>query len=245
MNSNDIEFLFSAMSPDILVDTSSGVDALLRKWNLLTHWFPDVSIQVKQLKQTAEHSIVALTTISFTITASAIRGAFPHLFEAREGSRCAQVAARLRDKHLVLTGSVRFDWDMKSKQVILLHHQVDMVSVLVRLLDDLEDVVLVFDGANITPECVVHDGTCSVQQHQLLKFTEIVVEENSYQVESATASAGATGGEKESATVKGQKEFATLSRVVADVKSVKKESKTESKTSKEAKSDATDKSKDK
>ncbi|KAI9988564.1 hypothetical protein PInf_022001 [Phytophthora infestans] len=226
------------MSPDILVDTSSGVDALLRKWNLLTQWFPDVSIQVKQLKQTAEHSIVALTTISFTITASAIRGAFPHLFEAREGSRCAQVAARLRDKHLVLTGSVRFDWDMKSKQVILLHHQVDMVSVLVRLLDDLEDVVLVFDGANITPECVVHDASS----------TEIglpVVEENSYQVESATASAGATGGEKESATVKGQKEFATLSRVVADVKSVKKESKTESKTSKEAKSDATDKSKDK
>ncbi|KAF4144303.1 hypothetical protein GN958_ATG06624 [Phytophthora infestans] len=195
-------------------------------------WFPDVSIQVKQLKQTAEHSIVALTPISFTITASAIRGAFPHLFEAREGSRCAQVAARLRDKHLVLTGSVRFDWDMKSKQVTLLHHQVDMVSVLVRLLDDLEDVVLVFDGANITPECVVHDGTCSVQQHQLLKL-------------SATASAGATGGEKESATVNGQKEFATLSRVVADVKSVKKESKTESKTSKEAKSDATDKSKDK
>ncbi|KAF4030843.1 hypothetical protein GN244_ATG17350 [Phytophthora infestans] len=196
------------MSPDILVDTSSGVDALLRKWNLLTQWFPDVSIQVKQLKQTAEHSIVALTTISFTITASAIRG------------------------------SVRFDWDMKSKQVILLHHQVDMVSVLVRLLDDLEDVVLVFDGANITPECVVHDASS----------TEIglpVVEENSYQVESATASAGATGGEKESATVKGQKEFATLSRVVADVKSVKKESKTESKTSKEAKSDATDKSKDK
>ncbi|KAG3053448.1 hypothetical protein PI125_g26002, partial [Phytophthora idaei] len=56
--------------------------------------------------------------------------------------------------------------------------------------------------------------------------------------ESATSSAGATGGEKESATV---------STDAADVKSVKKESKTESKakSSNEAKSDAADKSKDK
>ncbi|ETI49088.1 hypothetical protein F443_06985, partial [Phytophthora nicotianae P1569] len=91
-----------------------------------------------------------------------MQGAFPHLFKAREGSRCAQIAARLRDQHVVLQGSVRFDWDEKSKHVIRLQHQVDMMSMLLEMLGNLEDVVLVFNGAHITPECVVRDDLGSV-----------------------------------------------------------------------------------
>ncbi|ETI41943.1 hypothetical protein F443_12864 [Phytophthora nicotianae P1569] len=154
---NDIELLQTTMAPDVLIDTGSGVDALVKKWNLFTQWFPDVRIQLKQLKQITEQSIVALTTTSFTITTRGMQGAFPHLFKAREGSRCAQIAARLRDQHVVLQGSVRFDWDEKSKHVIRLQHQADMMSMLLEMLGNLEDVALVFNGAHITPECVVRD----------------------------------------------------------------------------------------
>ncbi|KAG3168965.1 hypothetical protein PC128_g19255 [Phytophthora cactorum] len=158
---NDLDFLHAAMAPDVIIDTASGAHTLMRNRILFTQWFPDVRIQLKQLKQITEHSLIAFTTTSFTISAAAMKGAFPHLFQANEGTRSARVAARLRDQHLVLQSSVCFGWDEESKQVIRIHHQVDLVSVLVHILGNLEDVVLVFIGVQISPECVVRDNPSS------------------------------------------------------------------------------------
>ncbi|KAG3187897.1 hypothetical protein PC128_g12399 [Phytophthora cactorum] len=158
----NLDFLHAAMAPGVLIDTGSGVDALVRNWILFTQWFPDINIQLKQLKQVSEHSLIAFTTTSFTTSTAAMKGAFPHLFQAREANHCAQIAARLRDQHLTLQGSVRFDWDEENKRVIRLHHQVDMVSALVHILGNLEDVATLFNGAQMTPECVVRDNLGSV-----------------------------------------------------------------------------------
>ncbi|KAG6961003.1 hypothetical protein JG687_00007905 [Phytophthora cactorum] len=69
---------------------------------------------------------------------------------------------RIIRRHLTLQGSVRFDWDEENKRVIRLHHQVDMVSALVHILGNLEDVATLFNGAQMTPECVVRDNLGSV-----------------------------------------------------------------------------------
>ncbi|KAG3190326.1 hypothetical protein PC128_g11398 [Phytophthora cactorum] len=144
----DFDFLHAAITPDVLKDATCGVDGLF------TQWFPDIHIQLKEFKTITKHSLVAFSTTSFTISAAAMQGAFPHLFQAEEGSRCAQIAARLRDQHLVLQSSVRFDWDEESKQLIRLQSQADMVPVLVQKLGiNLEDVALMFNFALITPEC--------------------------------------------------------------------------------------------
>ncbi|ETP04825.1 hypothetical protein F441_18483, partial [Phytophthora nicotianae CJ01A1] len=155
INPNDLALLDATMARDVLVEPTSGEDALIRNWSLVTQWFPDVLVQLKQLKQLTKNSLIASITVSFTISAAAMQGAFPHLLNAREGSRCAQIAERVWDQHLVLQGSVCFDWDDKSKQVIRLHHQVDMMSVMLQMLGNLEDVALVFNGAHVTPECAV------------------------------------------------------------------------------------------
>ncbi|KAF1787237.1 hypothetical protein GQ600_26921 [Phytophthora cactorum] len=103
----DFDFLHAAMAPGVLKDATCGVDGLVKNWSLFTQWFPDIHIQLKELKTITKHSLVAFSTTSFTISAAAMQGAFPHLFQAEEGSRCAQIAARLRDQHLVLQSSVR------------------------------------------------------------------------------------------------------------------------------------------
>ncbi|KAG2889424.1 hypothetical protein PC110_g22497 [Phytophthora cactorum] len=158
----DFDFLHAAMAPGVLKDATCGVDGLVKNWSLFTQWFPDIHIQLKELKTITKHSLVAFSTTSFTISAAAMQGAFPHLFQAEEGSRCAQIAARLRDQHLVLQSSVRFDWDEESKQLIRLQSQADMVPVLVQKLGNLEDVALVFNCALITPEGNLRDNLDTV-----------------------------------------------------------------------------------
>ncbi|ETK81344.1 hypothetical protein L915_13159, partial [Phytophthora nicotianae] len=57
------------MAPDVLSNTSSGVDTLVTNWYLFTQWFPAVRMELKQVKRTAERSFIAFSTTSFTISA--------------------------------------------------------------------------------------------------------------------------------------------------------------------------------
>ncbi|KAF1786907.1 hypothetical protein GQ600_22574 [Phytophthora cactorum] len=125
---NDLDFLHAAMAPDVIIDTAT--QAAETNYGALSNRFH-------------HHQLHHLS--------SSDEGAFPHLFQANEGTRSARVAARLRDQHLVLQSSVCFGWDEESKQVIRIHHQVDLVSVLVHILGNLEDVVLVFIGPKFLP----------------------------------------------------------------------------------------------
>ncbi|ETK81336.1 hypothetical protein L915_13169, partial [Phytophthora nicotianae] len=152
INSKDLSFLYATMAPDVLSNTSSGVDTLVTNWYLFTQWFPAVRMELKQVKRTAERSFIAFSTTSFTISALTMQIVFPHLFSAREGSRSAQIAAQLRDQHFVFPSSVRFTWDLEDEQLISLQHNVDMVPVLMEKLDTLEDTSIVFSNARITPD---------------------------------------------------------------------------------------------
>ncbi|KAF4030979.1 hypothetical protein GN244_ATG17070 [Phytophthora infestans] len=106
------------MAPDVMKGITSGVDALMKKWSLFTEWFPDVQIQLKQLKKITAHSLVAFSTISFTIAAPGMLNAFPHLFVSGGGARGTKIALRLQGKDLVFQGSVRFDWDEENEAMV-------------------------------------------------------------------------------------------------------------------------------
>ncbi|ETP28402.1 hypothetical protein F442_22304 [Phytophthora nicotianae P10297] len=140
------------MAPDVLSNTSSGVEALVNDLCLFTQWFRGIKIQLKQLKVITGRSLIAFSTTSFTISAVTMQTVFPHLFSARDGSRSAQIAAQLREKHFVFQSSVRFTWDLEGMQIISLQSQMDMVPALMQKLDTLEDISIMFSNARITPD---------------------------------------------------------------------------------------------
>ncbi|ETI41286.1 hypothetical protein F443_13475 [Phytophthora nicotianae P1569] len=152
INPKDLSFLYATMAPDVLSNTSSGVEALVNDLCLFTQWFRGIKIQLKQLKVITGRSLIAFSTTSFTISAVTMQTVFPHLFSARDGSRSAQIAAQLREKHFVFQSSVRFTWDLEGMQIISLQSQMDMVPALMQKLDTLEDISIMFSNARITPD---------------------------------------------------------------------------------------------
>jgi hypothetical protein len=76
---------------------------------------------------------------------------FPHLVEGK-ATRLSSIADKLLGQRLVIRGSVRFDWDSGSSRVTRLISQGDMLSPLLQLLGNLDDVSLVFSRSRIQPD---------------------------------------------------------------------------------------------
>ncbi|OWZ15739.1 hypothetical protein PHMEG_00010556 [Phytophthora megakarya] len=70
-------------------------------------------------------------------------------------TRHVQIAATLRGQSFVLRGSVRFVWDSEHCKFVDLHSQADMISPLLQVLGNIEDVSIVFSEALIAPDCKV------------------------------------------------------------------------------------------
>lgn len=78
-----LSFLESVMVPDVISASGSGMYALLDNWVLVSHFFEDIHVDLERMDKA---SVVATTTTSVTISANALRRAFPHLVnEAEQG----------------------------------------------------------------------------------------------------------------------------------------------------------------
>ncbi|ETP42852.1 hypothetical protein F442_10262 [Phytophthora nicotianae P10297] len=136
-----LDFLRATMAPDLDAGTV----------------FRDIQIRLGRLDQISENSLVAYCTTSITITRSTLSSLFPRLvdqcFNHNNTSKCYRIADRPVGQRLVLYGSVRFTWDTTNNCVTSLITKADMLSPLLRLLGNLEDVSLVFRHARINPEC--------------------------------------------------------------------------------------------
>ncbi|KAL3659825.1 hypothetical protein V7S43_015127 [Phytophthora oleae] len=141
-------FLHEMMAPDVLVGSLVGVEAALENWRLLTLYFEDVRMELKDMKMPASDTLVAGTTTSVSITNKTLRHAFPHLIS--DGGKLSPLATRLLGERLVMKGTVLFRWDSSTDKVVKLHSQTDMLTPILNLLNSLEDVSHVFCKARIT-----------------------------------------------------------------------------------------------
>ncbi|ETL95181.1 hypothetical protein L917_06979 [Phytophthora nicotianae] len=134
------------MARDLDAGMVLGVDALARNWAVYTQYFRDVQIRLDRLDQklTDQDKI------------------FPHLmsddFDYDKEREWSRIAGRLVNQRLVMRGSVHFNWDGTSNRVMGLITQADMVSPLLQLLGNLEDVSRVFRRARINPESNIVPG---------------------------------------------------------------------------------------
>ncbi|KAG7398674.1 hypothetical protein PHYBOEH_010723 [Phytophthora boehmeriae] len=146
-----LDFLQSTMATDVVDGALNGPEELLKHWRLLSVYHKDVNMQLKRLEGGPDDSLVAIATISLTITENTVRGIYPHLC-TKEGG-WSLLAKMLLGRSVDLQGSVRFVWDSDSGRVAYLDTKFDLLLPMLRLLGSFENVARVFDGALITPEC--------------------------------------------------------------------------------------------
>ncbi|ETI48729.1 hypothetical protein L917_06992 [Phytophthora nicotianae] len=147
-----LKFLSASMAPDIDTGNASGLQDLVRSWKIFTQAFPDCHIQLQGLKQLTRGALVATTSTRVTLTHHTLQYLFRSLADDNKtlSKRRKEIVAKVVDQHIVMRGSVRFDWDETTKRVVGLHSHTDMLTPMLNLLGSLEDVSLVFSHAAIT-----------------------------------------------------------------------------------------------
>ncbi|OWZ20510.1 hypothetical protein PHMEG_0005070 [Phytophthora megakarya] len=142
-----LQFVSRTMAANVLYNSEYGIEAMIRSWYFL-QWFGDVKEELEHLSKTAEHSMVATTRISVTITKQTLVNVFPHLL------RDDDVALRnkLLGQRITMRGSTCFEWGDANERVTSVIAQSDMLTPMLHLLDNWEDVSWVFERAVISPD---------------------------------------------------------------------------------------------
>ncbi|GMF24288.1 unnamed protein product [Phytophthora fragariaefolia] len=138
------EFLQATMAPDVVIDTGRGIDAVLDHWRLISRSQPKFEIQAARLENGPGGSIVAATRSNIVLCESMLRCVFPKLAESDRGRA---LAAKLLGQQMQIDGSTVFCWDDEIGRVVSIDGQCDILTPMLRLLGNLEDLEFVFEGA--------------------------------------------------------------------------------------------------
>ncbi|KAG7398673.1 hypothetical protein PHYBOEH_010722 [Phytophthora boehmeriae] len=149
---SQLKFLQSTMTSDVTDGSLCGAEQILDNWRRVSLYHQDVNMQLLRLEKArgVEDALIARVSVSLTITENTLKCLYPHLVD--NGQR-SPLADKLLDQRLVMRGSVYFNWDQSTGRVARLESKVDMLTPMLRLLGNLEDVARVFDGAHIALEC--------------------------------------------------------------------------------------------
>ncbi|ETO80956.1 hypothetical protein F442_04651 [Phytophthora nicotianae P10297] len=156
-------FLRSAMSPDIVIGEQSGVDALIEQWRRYSTYFGNLNFQLKGMEEQPFGALVATASFSFTITETSLRHVFPHLLATSGaehtgfGTEHTMLWTRLLGRRLDCRCSLRFQWDDSAGRVTQLDWKMDLLTTLLRVLGNLEDVNYLLEKALITPTNLIKD----------------------------------------------------------------------------------------
>ncbi|KAG2919268.1 hypothetical protein PC118_g5582 [Phytophthora cactorum] len=137
------------MCEDVAGDTGFGVPSLLENWRQLSTYHEDMEIKLVRLDVGPDDNLIATVRSATTMSEKALRHGFPHLFENGQWTR---LGARLLGQRIVMNGAVSFVWDAEKDRVSSIQYSVDMLTPMMQLFDNLEDVACVFGRAHVTPE---------------------------------------------------------------------------------------------
>ncbi|KAG7377000.1 hypothetical protein PHYPSEUDO_012337 [Phytophthora pseudosyringae] len=143
-------FLRRTMSSDVVLNTGQGPDALLRSWKCISLWFQDVEVEQEGLDRGAAGSLVAVTRTSVTISDRTLRNVFPHL-RGKNGTN-SELAQQLLGQRIIMRGLTRFEWDSAVGCFTSVMTHSDLLTPLLRLLGNVEDVSRVFERSAVSPD---------------------------------------------------------------------------------------------
>ncbi|ETL98692.1 hypothetical protein L917_04312 [Phytophthora nicotianae] len=148
-------FLRSAMSSDVAIGESTGVDTLIEQCRRYLSYLGSPIMLLQGIEEQPLGALVATASLSFTITENSLRRVFPHLLaaasteDAESDPEQVVLSTRLLGQRLHyrttlrLCGMIRLD--------------VDVLKPLLRLLGNLEDVNRVLEKSLITSAYLIDD----------------------------------------------------------------------------------------
>ncbi|ETN03924.1 hypothetical protein PPTG_15241 [Phytophthora nicotianae INRA-310] len=143
-------FFQSTMAPDVVFNADQGIDKMIQYWNFLSYAFKDMEIELKRMMQENEDSLVATSVTSVTISEQTLLAVFPHLSN-EDTPELDETKVLLRqalvNQRITMLGSIRFEWDAINGQVTSVSIESDMLTPMLHLLGNLEDVSRVFADA--------------------------------------------------------------------------------------------------
>ncbi|ETM00777.1 hypothetical protein L917_02544 [Phytophthora nicotianae] len=142
-------FLRATMVADVTDGRVCGVDALLQTWALQSLCYERIDLQPVRLENGPRDSLVAITKGYLVINENTLCYAFPHLVS---DSRWSTIAARMLGQQLTLRGSVHFEWDSVNSRVTSIVCKADILTPLLHLFGNLDEVSCVFENARLTPD---------------------------------------------------------------------------------------------
>lgn len=145
-----LDLLRTIMAPDVAFNSGQGVEAMMRSWKCLSLWFQDVELELEDLDRSTPGSLVSMTRTTVTITERTLRNVFPHLH--RNSGAGARLATKLLGQRIAMRGLTRFVWDSVGGRFTRVIAHSDLLTPLLRLLDSIEDVSLVFDRSIISSD---------------------------------------------------------------------------------------------
>ncbi|KAE8880184.1 hypothetical protein PF005_g29477 [Phytophthora fragariae] len=143
------DFFIATKAEDVAGDIGFGVECLLENWRQLAMLHEDMEIELLRLDVGADDDLIATLRSATTLSERVLRHGFLHLFE---NGQWTPLGERLLGKRLVMNGVVNFVWSQEKGRVVSLQYSVDMLTPMVQLLGNLEDVARVFAHANMSPE---------------------------------------------------------------------------------------------
>ncbi|KAG7387599.1 hypothetical protein PHYBOEH_008216 [Phytophthora boehmeriae] len=149
---NHLAFLQQTMTSNVMIETGSGIEAMMESWSMASRYFDDIDCQLMCLENGPRETLVGTLDVRIDVTLQTLRHVFPHLIE---GEKLTPLAEKMVGHQLYLSSSVYLEWDPLRRRVSSVKYNADFMTPLLQLLGNLEDVSHVFDDANITPDCKV------------------------------------------------------------------------------------------
>ncbi|GMF65203.1 unnamed protein product [Phytophthora lilii] len=156
-----LAFLQSSMSDDVVVGDQRGVNALLEQWKRYTSYFDDLQFQLDRMTRISEDSIVAAASLNVTISELTFQRVFPNLLARHEGSSQEHKIALLRSKmlgqRLYLPCRLCFEWDETSKRVVRMERTVDFLTPLLQVVETIADATFVLENSLVSQDGTIRE----------------------------------------------------------------------------------------
>ncbi|KAG7387376.1 hypothetical protein PHYBOEH_008259 [Phytophthora boehmeriae] len=145
-----LTFLQQTMTPDVMIETGSGIEAVMESWMTAFNYFNDLDCQLMRLENGPGETLVCVMKVRVGVTLHTLRHVFPHLFV--EGI-LTPLGGKMLGQQLCVSCNVHLKWDPSRGRISSMTYDGDFMTPLLQLLGNLEDVSHVFGDAYVSPDC--------------------------------------------------------------------------------------------
>ncbi|KAE9302246.1 hypothetical protein PF008_g22545 [Phytophthora fragariae] len=153
-----VEFIKHMMDEEVAVGRFVGYEVILDQWARYTAAFPGLHCSLTQSRIASADEVTIVSTTAeyaFEISQTTIQTLFPWIH-----SELPQIGAKLLGRKFQGAGVSTFTFDPRSHRVVCYDTQVDYFEVFAGLLQDSNELCVLFEGAAIAEQFFIGDTSC-------------------------------------------------------------------------------------